>query len=209
MEREFIEPRRVPTQARSRERVERILDAAARILTEDGYGAFKTNLIAKRAGVSIGSLYQFFPNRFAVLNALADRYRERIAETLVANLGIDAPERPWPEIVDGVIDLLAEQWRTDWSFHSVWLAIRSTPELNEQEDAFRKQLIDRTIVVLLARIAPELSGERRATVGAVILEVSNLLLDQSMRKGNDQDTRVLEELKSLLKGYLKQVQENA
>jgi len=205
---ESIEPRRVPTQARSRERVERILDAAAQILIDDGYGAFKTNLIAKRAGVSIGSLYQFFPNRFAVLNALADRYRERIAETLVNNLGVEAPDRPWPEIVDGVIDLLADQWRSDWSFHSVWLAIRSTPELREQEDVFRKELIDRTIVVLLSRIAPDLPEDRRAIVGSVILEVSNLLLDQSMRKGDPQDQRILEELKSLLKGYLQNIQEN-
>jgi AcrR family transcriptional regulator len=201
-----LEPRRLPTQARSRERVDRILDAAAQILIDDGYGAFKTNLIAKRAGVSIGSLYQFFPNRFAVLNALADRYRERIAETLVANLTADTPDRPWPEIVENVIDRLADQWRSDWSFHSVWLAIRSTPELRAQEDVFRKELIDRTILMLLARIAPNLPPERRDAAGSVILEVSNLLLDQSMRRGPDQDRIVIHELKTLLNGYLERLE---
>ncbi|MEK7794319.1 MAG: helix-turn-helix domain-containing protein [Candidatus Hydrogenedentota bacterium] len=60
-----IEPRRLPTQDRGRERVDRILDAAARLLVEQGYEAVKTNHIAKRAGVSVGSIYQFFPNRVA------------------------------------------------------------------------------------------------------------------------------------------------
>ena len=159
-----IEPRRLPTQARSRERVERILDAASQILIRDGYSAFKTNLIAKRAGVSIGSVYQFFPNRYAILNALADRYRVRITDALAAHMGSDAPERPWPETIHTVIDLMAEQWRSDWSFHSVWLAIRNTPELREQEEIFRKQLVDSTLALLVERILPGMSAERRDNV---------------------------------------------
>ena len=83
-----IQPRRQPVQARSRERVEKILDAAVQLLIEDGYDAVKTNAIARRAEVSIGSVYQFFPNRFAIFNALAERYREKIALSLESHLTI-------------------------------------------------------------------------------------------------------------------------
>ena len=65
--------RRRPSQARSRVTVEAILDAAARVLEERGYAAGTTNRIAERAGVSIGSLYEYFPNKDAIVVALAER----------------------------------------------------------------------------------------------------------------------------------------
>ena len=58
-------PRKSPAQSRSRATVEAILDAAAHILLTQGIGAASTNRIAGKAGVSIGSLYQYFPNKTA------------------------------------------------------------------------------------------------------------------------------------------------
>lgn len=66
-------PRKQPSQGRSRIAVEAILDAAAQVLEERGYTAGTTNRIAERAGVSIGSLYEYFPNKDAVVVALAER----------------------------------------------------------------------------------------------------------------------------------------
>ena len=78
-------PRKRPRQARAIATVTAILDAAARILTEDGYAAASTNRIAERAGVSIGSLYEYFPGKEAIFAELRRRegqkfYRELIAE---------------------------------------------------------------------------------------------------------------------------------
>ncbi|MFP6598198.1 MAG: TetR/AcrR family transcriptional regulator [Candidatus Hydrogenedentota bacterium] len=151
-----IKPRRVPVQARSRERVERILDAAAHLLTEEGYNSVKTNLIAKRAGISIGSVYQFFPNRYAIINALGEPYQSKIAQVLMMYMGPDAPDdRHWDETLAEVIDILAEMWRDDWAFHSVWLAIRSTTELQESDVLFRKKLIDSLLVNFWKKSSPE------------------------------------------------------
>jgi AcrR family transcriptional regulator len=63
-------PRKAPVQARSAATVEAILEAAAHILESEGFDGYTTNAIAKRAGVSIGSLYQYFPNKDAVTAAL-------------------------------------------------------------------------------------------------------------------------------------------
>lgn len=197
-----IEPRRLPVQARSRERVERILDAAVQLLIEDGYNAVKTNLIAKRAGVSIGSVYQFFPNRFAIFNALAARYRERIAATLATHMGPEAEDQPWEEALEDTMDILAETWRTEWAFHSVWLAIQNTAELAEARDQYRNALINDDLMFFLRRILPDASDALLLTIARVMLETSNLLLDQSMRSGEKQDELIVDELKFLLHSYI-------
>jgi AcrR family transcriptional regulator len=68
-----LKPRKSPLQARSAHTVDAILEAAARILETRGLVACTTNAVAERAGVSIGSLYQYFPNRDALTAALIDR----------------------------------------------------------------------------------------------------------------------------------------
>ena len=62
--------RKLPTQKRSLERYERMLASAAALLEEEGYDNLKTVTIAERAGVPVGSVYQFFPNKYAILTVL-------------------------------------------------------------------------------------------------------------------------------------------
>ncbi len=74
--------RKTPVQQRSRRTVDEILGAAARILVEDGYSAMTTNDVAAAAGVSIGSLYQYFPNKDALLRALVERHLDAVERAL-------------------------------------------------------------------------------------------------------------------------------
>jgi AcrR family transcriptional regulator len=67
-------PRKEPAQNRSRETVEAILEAAAHVFSQRGYASGTTNHIASRAGVSIGSLYQYFPNKDSILIKLLERH---------------------------------------------------------------------------------------------------------------------------------------
>jgi AcrR family transcriptional regulator len=69
-----VTPRKQPRQARAQATIEAILEAAAQLLVDDGVEAASTNRIAERAGVSVGSLYQYFPSKEAVLFALVDRH---------------------------------------------------------------------------------------------------------------------------------------
>ncbi len=79
-------PRKRPTQARSRETVDAIVKAAARILTEHGYDGLSTNRIARTAGVSPGSLYQYFPNKDSVIAALLDSLLSRFGAIIQKRL---------------------------------------------------------------------------------------------------------------------------
>lgn len=69
-------PRKLPKQGRSREMVEIILTATARVLVREGYDSATTNRISEVAGVSVGSLYQYFPNKESLLATLAERHLE-------------------------------------------------------------------------------------------------------------------------------------
>src|ERR1700742_4445004 len=71
---------RVPRQERSRHKVQLILEASIRLLEKGGLAALNTNAIAAAAGVSIGTLYQFFPNKDAILDSLADREMAAMSE---------------------------------------------------------------------------------------------------------------------------------
>jgi AcrR family transcriptional regulator len=87
-------PRKRPLQDRSRTTVEAILDATAHVLVQDGYDRTSTNRVAERAGVSIGSLYQYFPNKEALVGELVDRFSKRITEMVLAELAGRADEPP-------------------------------------------------------------------------------------------------------------------
>jgi AcrR family transcriptional regulator len=78
-----LSPRKQATQARAAKTIEIILEAAAHILERDGFAGYTTNAIAERAGVSIGSLYQYFPNKDAITVALIDRRSAGVVAEIV------------------------------------------------------------------------------------------------------------------------------
>lgn len=199
-----IEPRRMPKQARSKERVERILDAAAQLLVEKGYSAVKTNHIAKRAGVSIGSVYQFFPNRFAIFHALGERYRVRIISVLSRYIGPNAPNLPWEEAFDKTISALAKIWREEWHFFAVSIAIMNTAELREPDDEFKYRVLTQFLLPFHQKILPNTPETTRIKVAGIVFETFSLLLDTSIRTGEDgeQDAEIVEELRILVKSYV-------
>ncbi len=77
-----LAPRKDPTQERSRATVEAILGAAVATFASRGYPRTTTNEMARRAGISVGSLYQYFPNKDAILTALLDRHLQAVAATI-------------------------------------------------------------------------------------------------------------------------------
>jgi AcrR family transcriptional regulator len=92
-----------PKQARGKQRVAELIDAAAELFAEKGYEATTMTEIAQRAGAAIGSLYQFFPSKEALAEALFNRYAERAAASF-ARVEALAPGRPARELADLLID---------------------------------------------------------------------------------------------------------
>lgn len=105
--------RRIPSQKRSRERVERMLKCAAEIIAEQGSDALKMSEVAKRAGVSIGSLYQYFPDKSAIIHSLSESYyaecRRCIEEGLAEADTLDALCAAFDALVDAYYALFLDE----------------------------------------------------------------------------------------------------
>src|SRR5262245_64733032 len=113
-----IAPRKLPKQARAQETVEAILTAAARILKKEGFDKASTNRIAEAAGVSIGSLYQYFPSKEALVAALAERHMTEMSE-IVAEAGARILTEPLHVAVREVVELMLRAHAVDPELHRV------------------------------------------------------------------------------------------
>src|SRR2546423_15609817 len=95
-----------------------MLNASARLIDEVGYDALTTTLIAKRAGVAVGSLYQFFPDKRAVVQALTQRNLDRFMERIGERLANQDPGHWW-DVVDSVLDIYLDMHRSVPGFSKI------------------------------------------------------------------------------------------
>ncbi len=109
--------RHEPVQARAAQRVEALLDAAAGVVVEHGIEHLTTALVAERAGASIGTVYRYFPDRVAVLVALAERNLERMRYAVGRVLA--QPHSSWTDATDAVIGAMIDTFREVPSFRSL------------------------------------------------------------------------------------------
>lgn len=136
------EPRKLPRQQRSAETVERILSAAARIFDERGYRGTTTNHVAQQAGVSIGSLYQYFPNKDALLVALAERHVDDVASRFGARLATLRQDRPpLDDTVRALLELTVELNDTSRLHAILFSDCPRTPALVERLSRFTDLLV--------------------------------------------------------------------
>lgn len=111
-------PRKRPRQARAKATVDSILEASARVLVKRGFDRFTTNEVAEAAGVSIGSLYQYYPNKEALVAALIEKHIEDMTAALASELARVAT-LPMAEAVRAVIELTIKAHAVDRELHQV------------------------------------------------------------------------------------------
>jgi AcrR family transcriptional regulator len=104
--------RRRPKQRRARQTVEAVLDAVIRLLKRDGSGAITTNRIAEVAGVSIGSVYQYFPDKRAIFTALHQRHVDQIDRMVQTKL-VEHAASSIEELVRAMVEAMVEAHATD------------------------------------------------------------------------------------------------
>jgi AcrR family transcriptional regulator len=111
-------PRKAASQARSRLTVSALLDATARILIREGFDKASTNRVADVAGVSVGSLYQYFPGKEALVAALIDRHRREIRQIVQGEIA-EAAKLPLDQAVRKLVAVAVEAHRVDPKLHRV------------------------------------------------------------------------------------------
>jgi AcrR family transcriptional regulator len=111
-------PRKRPRQDRAKATVDSILEATARVLVKQGFDGLNTNAVATSAGVSIGSLYQYFPNKEALVSALLERHMEDMNAVVLAELTRVA-KLPVAEAARCVVELSIKAHAVDPALHQV------------------------------------------------------------------------------------------
>lgn len=183
--------RRTARQERSQVTVDAILEAAARLLAEGDLDTVNTNHIAERAGVSIGSLYQYFPSKQAILGELIDRHSEQTMAALQAKLA-DFATRPIPEVLREVVEILLEADTIDLNLHRVFLnrlpdagrIEQRRGEIHRMTEVVRAELLERHRQDLAVRdpdvAAVLLVHALEAVTNAVVFEFPERLRDPAL-----------------------------
>lgn len=192
-------PRRRPSQERSRRRFDDILRAARALLVEVGFEAFTSEQVALRAGVPIGSLYQFFGNKYAIICEL-DRLDTVNVQDELAKFAAEIPSLDWAQLLEKLLDHLAALWRTDPSRRAVWLAMQATPPTRAIA-AEHERALAADVTRLLAPLTPGSKIEHRQTIAEVLIHVTYSMLNFSIRDGQSHPDAVVQ-LKTLVTGYL-------
>jgi AcrR family transcriptional regulator len=200
-----VAPRRVPKQERGQLRVERILDAAAREFARIGYEAATTNGIARQARTSVGSLYQFFPNKEAILYALTDRYVAKQLAVVQGAVGERGDDLPLPVFFDRLVEALAAFHRSEPGFRALFYGSATSPHLAAAARQLHQGCIARSEAVIVARV-PALPPEEVRLYAAIAVEVLKSLLPLSETGDEAYRARVLAEIKKLLLTYMGRVE---
>jgi AcrR family transcriptional regulator len=193
--------RRVPSQERGRRRVALILDAAEEVFAESGYEAATNTEIAGRAGASIGSVYQFFPNKEAIFDAVADRYLRRLRALYDEELSVEAAGLPLPEVLDRVMGPLAEFKAENPAFWTLFYGSESSEKLASAAEDLRSEVVGR-LETIFAKRAPGLDEEQRRLYAEIVNDVVRGLFPLALSGDAARKARVVAEIKALLLAYL-------
>lgn len=203
--------RKTPVQARSTERLTRILEAASQVFEDRGFEGATTEAIAARAGISIGSLYQYFPGKAAVFRALADQFLTLIRGVFDQVISLEVAELPLEELIGSVVDTYAATYRTVPGIRALMTQGPFSPEIV----AATKELFsefERRIAEIFRLRNPDISPEERHRIAAVSVYIFHLLSTLSMRGDpafGEQGDRITAEMKKVLFGYLSQHEQAA
>ena len=159
--------RRAPAQQRSRERLERILAVAAGLIAEKGSDQMKMSEIADLAGISIGSLYQYFPDKSAIIRTLAEHYngesRDCIEAALAQVRDLDGLLAAYADLVDQYYEIfLAEPVMRD-----IWSGMQADKQLAEIELA-ESRAAGALLAAAMMRVRPDADPARTASAAFLI-----------------------------------------
>lgn len=195
-------PRKRPRQARSRATVETILTASARILVRRGFDGFTTNEVAEAAGVSIGSLYQYFPNKEALVAALIEQHVEGMNTAIFSELTRVA-EMPIGNAVRAVIELVIRAHTIEPELHRVLTEqVPRVGRLAKLQEA--DALCHRMVAGLLAARQRELAISDPETSAFVIVSAIEAIAHRAALFAPERlrDPRLVDEACTLVTRYL-------
>ncbi|NJC73981.1 TetR/AcrR family transcriptional regulator [Planosporangium thailandense] len=177
-----------------------MLDACAELVDELGYDGLTTTLLAERAGVAIGSVYQFFPDKRAVVQALTMRNLEAYLQQLGARIA-DERFAYWWDAVDAAIDEYIAMHRTTPGFRTLHFGDVVDIHLLDDERDNNSVIVEHLAALLVERFGI-VSGARLEFALGIAVETADALIKMAFRRDPTGDPMVIDEAKALIREYL-------
>jgi AcrR family transcriptional regulator len=194
------EARAVRRRARGLQRIASILDAAETVFAQVGYDEATTHQIADSAGISPGSLYQFFSNKEAIAQALAARYVEELKLVYTTIFSVEAATLPFSQWLDQIVDALMAFHLTHPAFHTLFDAPPSL-EVAGLTQQLPKELQTRFELGFQVR-APHLSVTERRLSATMCVQLFRVVPRVLLQAEETEQRLLVRELKILLQRYL-------
>lgn len=193
--------RKTPTQARSRATVERILEAGRQVLIDDGYETFSTNRVAVAAGISPGSLYQYFSDKASILDIVISRYWDDVSERTASALALKASSAGTPAI-RSVADALLGGLEQDPALLRVLTEELPASRNRDRHAALVNRVRDLTAAYLHAGAVVRTRPDPQLTAWVLVVAMENIALRWVLDRPPYPREAVLEEMVALTAGYL-------
>jgi len=196
--------RRQPKQARSQQRVDHLIETAAALFAQHGYDAVTTNAIAERAGVSIGSLYQFFPNKEAILDGLAEHYARDMRGMMGQTLSAQATDWPLTPLISRLIDDLMAFNTSHAGFEVIFLSASLSVQGTLAVLALHQEMVG-AVEGMMALHFPGLDPARRHVAAVVGIAIVKGLLPLADPPDSLPPPQVAAEVKMTILAYMRSV----
>ncbi len=193
--------RKMPLQERSRRRVDAILQTTVKLMIEQGYEATTTAMIAAEAGVPIGSLYQFFGNKEAILETLAQRYATDMLALRAQLFPADMNQMSLPDLVNRTADKLVAFMDDHRGFNHLFGSVWGSPEIAAASERMRADMIEGIMQVVTGR-APSLAREEVMMAAKALLHMIQGLLPLVEAGVGNERVGAIRELKRAWLAYL-------
>jgi AcrR family transcriptional regulator len=171
------------------------------VFADVGFEAATTNAIAARAGMSPGSLYQFFPNKDAIAEALAARFAERLLATREEAFTPEIAVLPLDAMIDRVVDPLVTFYLAHPGFLALFAGSDASPRLAAVTRDFHEAVVERAERILMVR-APNLPPDKLRRVARVSVQIVRAALPLIASVDPAERSAMIDELKAAQRGYL-------
>jgi len=177
-----------------------VLDAADELLEREGADAFTTTRIAQAAGVSVGTVYRFFPDKDTIVEALAVRYWSDFDDLVAGVAEADAME-PLADPAGTVLDTLVAGFKARPGFLALWYGGLRTEQIRDATRQARTSIAG-SIEHIFAIHWPQAAPVARQTAAMMVVLAGDGLLREAFRRQRDGDQALLAEAKLMLEAYL-------
>ena len=195
-----------PKQQRAIQTVELILKTATELIEEVGFDAFTTRLLAKRANILIRNVYRYFPNKLAIISALAKRISAKQAEFIDNFSAVANQQIQWRDALTSTVDAFVSAALAEPAMLAVRDAMHTSPELKALDERSVHDMAQSLAAAIKHRV-PDVADDKLPLISQIILNTALAILDQSMMeyyatKDKQRLDETIDELKKLLTGYL-------